>query len=71
MMKSLKKCGAADAVFKKYNSLSVNVSKLDCDYYRFKELDKVPLIPTTANIWRSIIGQTLCLMTTIMMRITK
>ena len=39
MMKSLKKCGAADAVFKKYNSLSVNVSKLDCDYYRFKELD--------------------------------
>lgn len=39
MMKSLKKCGAGDAVFKKYNSLSVDVSKLDCDYYRFAELD--------------------------------
>lgn len=39
MMKSLKKCNAADAVYKKYNSLSVNPSKLDCDYYRFKELD--------------------------------
>lgn len=24
---------------KKYNSLSVDVSKLDCDYYRFAELD--------------------------------
>ena len=39
MMKSLKKCGAGDAVFKKYNSLSVDVSKLDCEYYRFAELD--------------------------------
>lgn len=39
MMKSLKKCGAGDTVFKKYNSLSVDVSKLDCDYYRFAELD--------------------------------
>lgn len=39
MMKSLKKCNAVDTVFKKYNALSVNVSKLDCDYYRFKELD--------------------------------
>ena len=39
MMKSLRKCNAADVVFKKYNSLSVNTSKLDCDYYRFKELD--------------------------------
>ena len=39
MMKSLRKCNAADAVYKKYNSLSVDTSKLDCDYYRFKELD--------------------------------
>lgn len=39
MMKSLKKCSAADVIFKKYNSLSVDVSKLDCDYYRFAELD--------------------------------
>lgn len=39
MMKSLKKVGAAKAVNKSYNSLSVNVSTLDCDYYRFAELD--------------------------------
>lgn len=39
MMKSLRACGAEKVVNKKYNSLSVNVTKLDCDYYRFKELD--------------------------------
>ena len=39
MMKSLKKVGAEAAVNKSYNSLSVNVNTLDCDYYRFAELD--------------------------------
>lgn len=39
MMKSLKKIGVQKAVNKKYNSLSVNVSTLDCDYYRFAQLD--------------------------------
>lgn len=39
MMKSLKKVGAEAAVNKSYNSLSVNVNVLDCDYYRFAELD--------------------------------
>lgn len=39
MMKSLKKVGAEKVVNKSYNSLSVNPSLLDCDYYRFKELD--------------------------------
>lgn len=39
MMKNLRQCNAEEAVFKKYNSLSVDKSKLDCDYYRFKELD--------------------------------
>lgn len=39
MMKSLKKAGAAKVVNKSYNSLSVNVNMLDCDYYRFQELD--------------------------------
>lgn len=39
MMKNLRQCNAEAAVFKKYNSLSVDKSKLDCDYYRFKELD--------------------------------
>lgn len=39
MMKGLKKIGAEKAVFKKYNSLAVNPALLDCDYYRFEELD--------------------------------
>lgn len=39
MMKSLRNCNAESVIFKKYNSLSVDKSKLDCDYYRFKELD--------------------------------
>lgn len=39
MMKSLRKVGAEGAVNKSYNSLSVNVDTLDCDYYRFQELD--------------------------------
>ena len=39
MMKSLKKIGAEKCVNKKYNSMSVNVNLLDCDYYRFAELD--------------------------------
>lgn len=39
MMKSLKAIKADKVVFKKYNSLSVNVNLLDCDYYRFDNLD--------------------------------
>ena len=39
MIKSLKKIGAESAVVKSYNALSVNVDTLDCDYYRFQELD--------------------------------
>ena len=39
MMKSLKKIGAEKCVNKSYNSLSVNPDTLDCDYYRFNELD--------------------------------
>ena len=39
MMKTLKKNGAAKAVNKSYNALSVNPAVLDCDYYRFAELD--------------------------------
>ena len=39
MMKSLKKVGAEKAVHKSYNSLALNVNTLDCDYYRFAELD--------------------------------
>ena len=39
MIKSLKKVGAESAIVKSYNALSVNVDVLDCDYYRFQELD--------------------------------
>lgn len=48
MMKSLKKIGAEKCVNKKYNSLSVNVNTLDCDYYRFRELD-----PGAVNAYQS------------------
>ena len=39
MIKSLKKIGAEKAVYKSYNALAVNVDAIDCDYYRFQELD--------------------------------
>ena len=39
MMKSLKAIGAEEAVVRSYNALAVNVDVLDCDYYRFQELD--------------------------------
>ncbi len=39
MMKSLKKIGAEEVINKSYNNLSVNVNLVDCDYYRFAELD--------------------------------
>ena len=39
LTKSLKKIGAEKCLNKSYNSLSVNVDTLDCDYYRFQELD--------------------------------
>lgn len=39
MIKSLKAVGAKDAVVRSYNALSVRADVIDCDYYRFKELD--------------------------------
>ena len=39
LMKSLRAVGAEAAVVKNFNSLAVNPDLLDCDYYRFKELD--------------------------------
>lgn len=39
MMNSLKNAGVADVIVRSRNSLPVNVKLLDCDYYRFKELD--------------------------------
>ena len=39
MIKSLKAAGVEEAVVRSYNALAVNPDVLDCDYYRFKELD--------------------------------
>jgi len=39
MIKSLKAVGAEEAVIRSYNALAVNPAVLDCDYYRFKEMD--------------------------------
>ncbi len=39
MMKSLRDVGAEAAVVKDFNALAVDPKTLDCDYYRFKELD--------------------------------
>ena len=39
LMKSLKAVGAEAAVVKGFNALAVDPKVLDCDYYRFKELD--------------------------------
>ena len=39
LMKSLKLAGVEKVVNKSYNSLSVNTDLLDCDYYRFREMD--------------------------------
>ena len=39
MIKSLKEIGAEDVIVRSYNALAVNPDLLDCDFYRFKELD--------------------------------
>ena len=39
LMKSLRAVGAEAAVVKSFNALAVNPDVIDCDYYRFKEMD--------------------------------
>lgn len=39
MMHTLKEVGTEAVVVKDYNSLAVNTNLLDCDYYRFTQLD--------------------------------
>ena len=39
LVKSLKDVGAEAAIVRSYNALAVDTRLLDCDYYRFKELD--------------------------------
>jgi len=46
MMKTLKEAGVDDVVVKNYNSFSVDVTKVDCDFYRFIEKD-----PTLTRIY--------------------
>lgn len=41
MMQSLKEVGIVDVIIKKWNYLAVDISKIDCDYYRFLEGDAV------------------------------
>ena len=39
LKKSLKNVGAEEALIHTYNAFAVDPKVLDCDYYRFKELD--------------------------------
>ena len=39
LLKTMKEIGAEDVIIKQYNSLLVNTELIDCDYYRFNELD--------------------------------
>lgn len=39
LVKSLKAAGAEKVIEKSYNNISVNTTLIDCDYYRFEELD--------------------------------
>ena len=39
LMKSLKEAGVEKVIRKTYNNVSVDTELLDCDYYRFQELD--------------------------------
>lgn len=39
LMQTLKQYGLASIIQKSYNSISLDVSAVDCDYYRFLELD--------------------------------
>jgi len=41
MMKTLKEAGAEDVIIKNRNNISIDVDKVDCDYYRFIENDPV------------------------------
>jgi len=39
MMKTLKDAKVEDVIIKNYNSFSIDITKVDCDYYRFIEKD--------------------------------
>lgn len=39
LVNTLKACGAGDVIHKTYNSISIRTELIDCDYYRFEQLD--------------------------------
>lgn len=39
LMKTLRNYGIEEIVDKKYNSMSINTDKVECDYYRYRELN--------------------------------
>lgn len=43
MMQSLRQAGATDVIVKKWNYLAVDISKIECDYYKFLEGDAVAI----------------------------
>jgi len=45
MMKTLKEADAEDVIIKNYNSISIDVNKVDCDFYRY--IDKDPTLTRT------------------------
>lgn len=47
LIRKLKEIGAESAINKSYNSISLNVDKIDCDYYKFDEND-----PETINLYK-------------------
>jgi len=46
MMKTLREAEVEDVIIKNYNSFSIDVTKVDCDYYRFIEKD-----PTLTQVY--------------------
>jgi len=46
MMKTLRDVNAEEIIIKNYNSISLDITKVDCDYYRYLEKD-----PTLTNIY--------------------
>ena len=46
MMKTLREAGVENTIIKNYNSISIDVNKVDCDYYRYLEKD-----PTLTRIY--------------------
>jgi len=40
MMKTFEKCNAQDVIIKRFNSVAIDVRKLDCDFYLYLANDE-------------------------------